>query len=245
MLVKPIQRRAIKGGQNARNADDGVMDPEVIAAQSRLGFSSFFEVELALAEFRDVTVNSSASGGLVGSPQFIGAGGLGDIPPFGHCPELSQYVWVEKNDHRPYPIKVTTLVQWFNDQKEIKLFNPLTRNFNKVTNAEIIKEQPLFKTRTELGAENLTSQSHKIIVNTSQLSGIPLIHYGAGRECLSFDKADGQWNIFSDTLIEIADAGTGDVVNISLDKEFIYASGMTKTQGICCHNVKIFLELPQ
>lgn len=206
----------------------------MVAGRYQSGRNIAFEVMLTLAELQESM--QSAGGGLAGSPALIGAvntesGGIGG------CPEVNQYVWADNYK----AIKAKTLVEV---KKDICLYNPVTRNFNKVTAAEIVEDQPLFKVRTTRDVETIVSQSHKAIVNTSQLNGMFLVHYGVGREIMTFDEGKQgrikHWNIYIDTLVEMSDAGRGSVVKISLDNEFIYACGMTKSAGLVSHNRKEF-----
>lgn len=223
--------------QYFRNSDDQHSDPLLIGTQYQVGRNAYFEVALTLAELADA--NTSLRGGNPGSPdvaQAVIAGSGGGTQ--GGCPALDQYVAVGTNHDDLRCIKAKSLA---GRQGEISLYNPITRNFNLLVDVEII-EQPLFKIVTSKGFESIVSQSHKIIVNTADLYGMPLIHYGAGRECVSFDQGklhgENHWNIHIDNLIEISDAGIGSVVKISLQTEFIYACGSKKWQFVVSHNRK-------
>lgn len=57
-----------------KNFDDSHSDPELIAAQARIGRNAFFEVQLTLAEYSDV--QNSASGGVAGSAALAMAIGI-------------------------------------------------------------------------------------------------------------------------------------------------------------------------
>jgi len=208
-----------------RNIDDSVSDPTLIGSQYQIGRNAYFEVSLTLAEYADSL--DSLRGGVVGSPDLAQslAGAYGGIGV--GCPEISQYVWID--DHKAIRAKRLKV--------GMSLYNPITRNFNKLNTVEILKNQPLMKIGTQRGVENIVSLTHKVIKNTADSRGTSLLSYGTGLELLSWE-AKGDKNIYGDTLVEMTDAGFGDVVRVSLDAEFIYASGMTKTKGVLGHNRK-------
>lgn len=215
--------------QYFRNQDDAHSDPYLIGMQYQVGRNAFFEVSLTLAEMADA--NSSLRGGEAASPDVVQV-------QYGsaftnNCPEVNQYIWIDERK----AVKARSIVG-----KDVNLYNPVTRNFNRLVSAEIVRDQPLFKIVTSKGIESIVSQSHKVITDSSDLFGVPLIHYGAGRSILSFDEGRmgklKNWNTYSDTLVEISDAGFGDVVKIALATEYIYACGTKKTEGTCAHNRK-------
>lgn len=209
-----------------RNVDDQYSDPELIATQYKVGRNAYFEVQLTLAEFAESI--QSGTGGLQGSPDIAqslaGAGG---------CPQVDQYVWTLGME----AIRASKLVD-----TEIPIYNPLTRNFNKVKRARILRNQPLVQLGTAKEIKNVVSTTHQIIRNTADLTGISLLRYGTQKDILSFDEGKlgkvRHWNIYSDILTEMIDVGFGDVVELELETEWIYVSGSTKKEGIVAHNRK-------
>lgn len=222
-------------GEYFRNSDDAYSDPDVISTNYQVKRNAFFEVNRNLAIYNEN--QTSGGGGNQGSPTLIaatgggggyGGGGGGE----GGCPHVDQYVWVERGT-RVVPIKAKSLLKKVG---KVRLYNPITRHFNLLIGAELLEEQPLFYIHTINGAEGFFSKSHKIIRNTADKMGVSLSHYIVGGEVLRFESHTR--NIFIDTLLECSDADTGDVVKISLDKEFIYAAGMDKHLATVAHNRK-------
>lgn len=213
------------------NFEDGLSNPDVIGTAYQVGRNAFFEVQLTLAEISEQrsAMNSSTASSSV-TPVLVG-GGNGGI--FG-CPRVDQYVWID--EHKA--VKVKSIV----GRDDVKLYNPITRKFNRLVSATILPDQPLFKFVTGMGYESIVSRSHKVITNTADKVGIALQNYGVGRECLSFDEGKvgkvKNWNIYGDHVLEMSDAGFGDVVEITLATEFIYACGSTKKGGHVAHNLK-------
>lgn len=214
-----------------RNIEDGYSDPDIIAAQYQVGGTAYFEVQLTLAEYEDRIVPNS--GGLQGSPTLIAALG-GSIGP--GCPEVNEYVWIGDEGQKPRAIKAKSLLK---RQGDIKLYNPITGNFNLLIEAKLLKDRELFSTNTFGGVSGLTSTSHKVIVNTADSRGVSLNNYIIGGEVLRF-QSNG--NIYIDHLTEMSNAGVGDVIEIKLATEFIYVSGTTKQGGIVAHNRKDPIE---
>lgn len=215
------------------NFEDGLSNPDVIGTAYQVGRNAFFEVQLTLAELYDQrSAMDSSTASSTTTPVLVGGGGI-----FG-CPRVDQYVWVD--EHKA--VKAKSLV----GRNDIHLYNPITRNFNRLVSAEILENQPLFKFVTGKGYESIVSQSHKVITNVSDKVGVMLMHYGQGRECLSFDEGKmgkvKNWNIYSDHVLEMSNAGFGDVVRITLAKEFIYATGANKRMGHVAHNSKDPIE---
>ena len=211
-----------------RNVDDQYSDPELIATQYKVGRNAYFEVQLTLAEFAESI--QSGTGGLQGSPdiaQSLAGTGVGG------CPQVDQYVWTLGME----AIRASKLVD-----TESPIYNPLTRNFNKVKRARILRNQPLVQLGTAKEIKNVVSTTHQIIRNTADLTGISLLRYGTQKDILSFDEGKlgkvRHWNIYSDILTEMIDVGFGDVVELELETEWIYVSGSTKKEGIVAHNRK-------
>lgn len=214
-----------------RNVDDGYSDPELIATQYQVGRNAYFEVQLTLAEFADSI--QSGTGGLQGSPDVAQA--LAGAGVSGGCPRVDQYVWVD--DYQA--VKAKTLI---GQEGKIRLYNPITRNFNVLKSAEILKSQPICGITTQKGFSSIVSHSHQVIRNVSDMTGINLTRCKTGQEVLGFDEGivskSKNWNVYADTLIWFQDLGFGDVVCIELETEWIYASGITKKAGIVAHNRK-------
>jgi hypothetical protein len=120
---------------------------------------------------------------------------------------------------------------------DIRLFNPKTGNYNLLIGAELLKDQPLYHTVTKSGVSIVSSTSHKVLKNAGDNKGIALIDYTVGGEILKYDHRNH--NLFNDEIVSIEKAGTGDIIRISLEEEFIYVSGTDKWKGIVAHNRKI------
>lgn len=216
-----------------KNFDDSHSDPDLIAAQYRIGRNAFFEVQLTLAEYADA--QDSASGGVTGSPMLLDAIGISvDGGGFG-CPEKSQ--WIRTDNHKP--MKAGSLV----GKEGMGIYNPITRNFNPLVKAVLHKDVPLVLIvagRTK----NLVSDSHQIITRPFDRVGKNLRNYQAG-DVLTFDDAvinkQKNFNIYQD-IFTIEPAGRGDVVEIEIETEHIYVSGMERESGIVAHNDKQPIE---
>lgn len=214
-----------------RNVDDSYSDPELIATQYQVGRNAFFEVQLTLAEFADSI--QSGTGGLAGSPDIAQslAEGTGVIG----CPHIDQYIWIEGMQ----AVKASNLID-----TNIPVYNPLTRNFNRVRKARLLPNQSIVKLTTAKGIENIVSTTHQIIRNTADRTGASLMRYDVNQEILSFDEGktgkNKNWSIYDDVLIARTEFGFGDVVEIELEDEWIYASGSTEQAGIVAHNRKQF-----
>lgn len=212
-----------------KNFDDGHSDPDLIAAQYRIGRNAFFEVQLALAEYADD--QDSASGGVAGSPQLLGAIGIGAGGGDRGCPEKSQ--WVRADNHKS--LKAGSLI----GKEGIGIYNPVTRNFNKLVKAILHKDVPLVLI-TAGRAKNLVSDSHQVITRAADQIGRNLRNYLSG-DVLTFDDAvinkQKNFNIYQD-IFTIEPAGRGDVVEIELEGEHLYVSGMEQESGVVAHNRK-------
>jgi hypothetical protein len=218
-----------------KNFDDGYSDPELIAAQYQIGRNAFFEVQLALAEYADA--QNSASGGVAGSPDLAAAIGVGTSTGGGggFCPERSQ--WVRVENHKS--LKAANLI----GREGLGLYNPITRNFNKLTKATLHKDMPLVLL-TAGRAKNLVSDSHQIITRPFDRVGKSVRNYQSG-DVLTFDNAvtnkQKNFNIYQD-VFTIESVGRGDVVEIELETEYIYVSGVDKNCGVVAHNRKPLIE---
>lgn len=210
-----------------KNFDDGYSDPELIATQYRAGRNAFFEVQLTLAEYADA--QSSGGGGVAGSPALAMAQGI--IPGGSGCPATSQ--WLRTENHNP--IRVGELV----GKTGVPIYNPVTRKFNPLVKATLRHGAPLVLI-TAGRSKNLVSNSHQIITRAADEVGKNLRHYWSG-DVLTFDDAviNGQknFNIYQD-VFTIEPAGYGDVVEIELEGEHLYVSGMTPDSGVVAHNRK-------
>lgn len=210
-----------------KNVEDGISDPFLIEARFQIGRSIAYEVEVTLGEYNDRIVPNG--GGLQGSPALIAATYAEQQFPNG-CPEVNQYIPVGTTEQDLRYIKAKSLVGRVG---EISLYNPISRNFNLLTDCEII-EVPLFEIRSLRGISATVSQTHKAIRNTNDFQGISLVDYIAGGEVLVNEKLD----IFADQLLEMKDAGIGKAVVISLKTEFIYTCGAKRGRGCVSRNRK-------
>lgn len=213
-----------------RNVDDGYSDPEMLSAAYQIGRSAYFEVELTLAEYNDrIQANS---GGLAGSPNLIAATASNGSGTGIGCPEENQWVWVESKGEVNH-LKAKSLLDLAG---EIKLYNPLTGKFNLMASATLLKNVDLYSAISRTGVESISSLSHKLIRNTSDITGLALSNFVVGTEVLRVQNSDK--NIFLDTLAQISFVGVGNVVEIKLKKEFIYASGTRRAEALVAHNRK-------
>jgi len=215
-----------------RNIDDSYSDPTLVASQYQIGRNAYFEVSLTLAEYADSL--DSLRGGVVGSPDLAQslAGAYGGIGI--GCPEVSQYVWVDGH-------KTIRAKKLIGQEGRVRLYNPITRNFNVLKSAKIV-QQPLCEITTQRGVASIVSASHQIIRYATDRVGISLARCVTGQAVLSFDEGLVEkvknWNIYNDTVMWYKDVGMGDVVQIELEDEWIYATGSTRKQGIVSHNRK-------
>lgn len=217
-----------------KNFDDSHSDPELIAAQYRIGRNAFFEVQLTLAEYAGA--QDSASGGVAGSPMLLDAIGISiDSGGFIGCPEASQ--WIRTDNHKS--LKAGNLV----GKEGITIYNPVTRNFNPLVKATLHKDVPLVLI-TAGRAKNLVSDSHQVITRAVDQVGRNLRNYQSG-DVLTFDDAvinkQKNFNIYQD-IFTIEPAGRGDVVEIEIETEHIYVSGMERESGVVAHNDKQPIE---
>lgn len=209
-----------------RNTDDSYSDPDNIATNYKVGRNAFFEVLLTLDELNEKIVPNT--GGTQGSPAFIAAtsgfsgGGVG-------CPEINEHVWLDK--------KNTCLAsELIGKEGKIALYNPLTGNSNELKGATLLKDVYLYRTRTKLGVEFVSSGSHTVIRNTQDMTGLWLSKMKPKDECLTYDGEIK--NIFFDEISTIEFWGTGSVVEIKLHSEYLYVSGTTPKLGQLAHNLK-------
>lgn len=213
-----------------RNVDDGYSDPDLLSAAYKIGRSAYFEVELTLAEFNDRIIANG--GGLQGSPNLIaataaGPGGIG----YG-CPEKDQFIWIG-SETQFEAVKAKTLLKLVGN---IRLYNPITAKFNLLIGARLLENVDIYQTTSFDGTQIQSSLSHVIIRNTADKFGVPLSNHVVGGEVLRAEKSPR--NIFQDTIKELAYIGKGDVIEISLKSEFIYACGTTRTKMLLAHNQK-------
>lgn len=212
------------------NLEDARSSPDLIAVNYRIGRSIAFEVDATLGEFNEQGVPNS--GGLQGSPALIAVEGAEN--PQG-CPGIESYVPIGTSEEDLRCIKVKSLAGRVG---EVRLYNPITRNFNLLVDFEIV-ERPMYGIATLKGWTLDASQTHKIIRNTQDCQGQRLTDHVVGTEILSADKT----NIYSDCLVEMKDIGTGKVAIISLETEFLYAVGAVKWQLFVSRNRKNLGEL--
>lgn len=238
-----------------RNQDDVQSDPELIAARHRIGRSIFFEVELSLSEQRqkEQTIKDQSrlnmALGYESNPITTNYGynsifidAYGNDVPYG-CPFIEDYILVGEKGQLPRPILAKSLVS--RGSSNYSLYNPITKNFNKVKSARIIYDSPLLRVKTSLkdiGAR--FSTTHKIIRNASDLVGQSMVDHVLGSELVvtKREKSENKvnFNIYIDSLVDILYNPNlrGDVVEIELETEYIYASGTEEDEMILGHNRK-------
>jgi hypothetical protein len=95
---------------------------------------------------------------------------------------------------------------------------------------------------TAKGASSITSYTHRVITNVGDLDGSALIDIKPGEEILScWKEKQGKkvvWRVYQDRLAEVKDVGVASVVEITLEKEYIYWTGETQDCGTLAHNRK-------
>lgn len=207
------------------HSDDGYSDPEVIGVNYQVQKNAFFEVQLTLAEF--TSQQSSGGGGVAGSPGLIAAQGGGGGQGEGTCPEKNEYIWMEYGQ-----VKAGSLV----GKSDVRGYNPITRNLNKLLSARLIKNVPL-NWMVSGRAKSLVSTFHQYIEHIGDRVGENLKFKKSG-SALSFDEYNGNLNCFHDRF-GLEAAGRGDVVELSFETEWIYITGHDKKTGIVSHNKKI------
>lgn len=206
--------------------EDRYEDPEVLGTQYSVKKNALFEISATIATPQEVANPNASGGGVFRSLLQSGGGGGGG--GFTGCPEVSQYIPTDIG-----VVKAKILPKFVN---RVRLYNPITTHNNLLIGARILKKQPLYKTTTLSGIHSLTSWSHKVIRNTADKVGIALEKYDINLEILRLDLATK--NIYSDEFIEKIPSGYGDVVEIELESEFIYASSSSEKEFILSHNRK-------
>lgn len=225
-----------------RHMDDTVSDPEAIAARYQLGQNAFFEIALTLAEMNE-NARAAGGGGASSATSIETATGGGDYSTFSRpCPREDQYIWIcDAQGENIRPVLVSHLADT-HDRKPFYLYNPLTKNGNRLVSAEYHYEQRLVRFETGKGASVTVSRSHKVIRNTGDLVGTKLLDIDVGNELLTcFKEKQGRENVhrvYLDQLEKIEDAGIGTVVKVSLETEWIYMTGEEKDCGTLAHNLK-------
>lgn len=226
----------IKSKNYFRNQDDVVSDPELIATKYLIGKNAYFEVTLALAEKEALdSSRGSTSVSQEAAVSFVyGGGGGGGGGGFG-CPEKEEPVWVESKSGNPMAITAKDLLK---SSQNWKLYNPLTRNFNALSKAQLIKNVDLYLPETLHGALSRVSGTHKYVRNTGDLLGtfLPVNKLRDYGECLSVDT--NKFNLQLDEILVISKAGKGDVVEITLENEFMYMIGHSLKYVQVAHNLK-------
>jgi hypothetical protein len=226
-----------------RNSDDPMSDPEAIAARYQLGRNAFFEVALTLAEQRDnerANGASSGSAASAGSIALVSSGGYGGYGGGGFCPREDMYVWVCNADAADIrPVRVHYLADNCG-RKQFHLYNPITKNANKLVSAVYRHEVPTISFDTERGAAGVVGETHKVIRNPSDLDGHRLKGY-LGEVLSCFKEKQGERTVerlYLDQLLEVREKDPATVVEISLEKEFIYWMGEDRGCGTLAHNRK-------
>lgn len=211
------------------NTDDPFSDPELIATKYRVGKNAFFEVELALGELESYQSRSAGSSININEIQALYSGGVGFGPS---CPWELENVWVNK-DNTPCPVKAYELLK---RPKSWDLYNPLSRNFNKLKSAELVENIPLYKLNLHsisMLPASIVSKSHCCIANTGNLNPSRCV---INNEILVV-KID-EMNCYQDKIHSFNFWKIGSVVKIELETEFIYMTGRTGEYATVAHNRK-------
>lgn len=221
-----------------RNVDDPTSDPEMIAGRYQLGRNALFEISLTLAELAD-NARAASAGGTGSTVDDFSGGTFGGNRGFVGCPRVDQFVWVVK-DRSPEPVKAEELLDM---SKDWHLYNPLSRVRDPLVQVQLLKDQPLSRHVTERGAAAVCSHTHKAVCNTGDLKGTALNqlapHGGEILSCWEEEQEDLLvMRLYQDALKQVNGHGRGDVVVISLEKEYIYMVGETTRCGTVAHNLK-------
>jgi hypothetical protein len=151
-------------------------------------------------------------------------GGGDDGGGIGTCPSVEDFVFTA-----PDVQKRANLVQ----DGDI-LWNPVTKEFDKVIKAEIIPNQKLLKIFTANGCISRSSETHKLLTHANDDRGTPCKDLQIDDNLLTYK--DGFLEISN--IIRIKDCGFGDVMLIELEHKHLYVSGMEFNKGIVAHNNK-------
>ena len=226
------------------SADSEETDPALVEAKYQVGRSIFYEASLTTRQYADNTLGAMQDNSVnpnivtalgLEAPRtqikissiptvFLGSGYFPDANgnPVG-CPEEKEWVWIDNLKR----VRAKSLIG-----RKCSLYNPITRNYNRLVKAELLENQPLFKLKTKKGIENIVSHSDKVITRVYDKVGKMLNTYQEGRILSVMEQ-----NIYNDEF-SVDDAGFGNVVVISLATEFIYASGSSKKRATIRHNRK-------
>lgn len=170
------------------------------------------------------------------------------VPPTGGgggCPALGQYTikYISSTRER----FTYTLVQALRPKVDY-LWNPITKNWNRVGEVELIENVPVVKVVTENGAAKIVSYSHPVIQKLDDADGTPAIElkeridigrvYGLKAvSCIGLDAVMTKLTEIS----EIPELPTATVVRIYLETEHIFPCGIVPGRMIMGHN-KISIE---
>lgn len=175
-----------------------------------------------------------------GGGGYEGGGGRGEFPG---CPALDQYVLALADyQNKAVPKLVGRL------KAGDFLYNPLTGHFNMVSRARTRESEPCFRVKTLCGAVSVVSHTHPIIQSLTDAKGTALgdlfeQFLGADRyppEWKSVVTVDETHKTPGVSEIEwIKAAGLRDVMEITLDAEYIYATtSFLGNRWILGHNRK-------
>lgn len=247
--------------------EDRYSDIEILEAQYKIGSSIFFEVENTVAPNQGKNQTIKESGilltavGLEAKPIVSGSTGLVISSGFGGgsnegyneirsgqghyngssgfgCPFENDFVLVgEKGDKFPRPVFAKALLS-----ENYSLYNPLTRNYNKIKDVKLIKDVEMYGAFLDNFPLARVSKTHKCILNTNDLNGTFLSKYKKNSEILSIlvDVKNQEISLKTNSieLFDYNPTETFNAIEISLEEEFIYCSGVTKTHFLLGHNRK-------
>lgn len=212
-----------------RQIEDGYTSPGSIETMYRIGRNAYFEVELALAERGNTDFDSNVNSSSLTNITAQGYEGDGGILG---CPDFKDFVWIKDIHGEIYPIRAQSLLF----PQDRYLYNPVTGHFNRLKFSKRLTATT-FKVTTQNGVESIISDTHKIILDPSDLIGTGLNLMKVGDEVLTF-RIDKGITLRLDKIISIDRIGVSSVILIELDDEFIYASGSNAQMGIVAHNRK-------
>lgn len=156
----------------------------------------------------------------------VGEGG-GVEPPT--CPEISQWILVERNSVA-VPIRVESLTL-----KDFP-YNPITQGFEELIKADIIEDSILWEVIAHNGAKGVGSPSHPLIEGTWDIKGTPLEKVKLNQHAMSVVELSAEYTRIKNVVRK---RNKGTVRHLStIGPSHIYAAGTRADQMLVWHNRK-------
>lgn len=163
----------------------------------------------------------SGGGDGSGGGGVFGGGGYGG----GGCPAATEFVLVKSASGLVVVKRAGEIVEAVD-----YLYNPIRKTFHLVLQARIRHGEKCARLKTSDGAEQIVSVSHPVIERFSDETGKPVFELPTRAVSVIQTEAE-------ETQVKsIVPVGARDVVWISLQSGFIYASGTKETHLIVGHN---------